>query len=65
MQQDVAAKRAEECTKAKERYEKSIRAERIYTDTERGREFMSSAEADEVRVRNKLAVDKNCGPSGR
>lgn len=65
VQQDLAAKRAADCTKAKERYEKSIRAERIYTDTESGREFMTTEEADAVRVRNKLAVEQNCGPASR
>jgi len=61
---DLAAKRAADCTEAKARYEKSLKARRIFRTLENGeREYLSDAEADQVRVANRAAMDSACGPS--
>lgn len=62
--QDLAAKRAADCTDAKARYDKSLKARRIFRTLENGeREYLSDAEADQVRVANRAAMDAACGPS--
>jgi len=64
--QDLARKRAEECTEAKARYEKSLQARRIFRTLENGeREYLTDAEADQVRVTNRAAMDAACGPAPR
>jgi len=64
--QDLAAKRARECTEAKARYEKSLQARRIFRTLENGeREYLTDAEADQVRVTNRATMDAACGPAPR
>lgn len=59
---DLAAQRAKDCTEAKERYDKSLRARRIFRTLENGeREYLSDADADKVRVDNRTAMDTACG----
>ncbi len=59
---DLAAQRAKDCTEAKARYEKSLQARRIFRTLENGeREFLSDAEADKVRVGNRVTMETACG----
>ena len=62
VKQDVAKARNEQCTKAKEEYEKSIPARRLYTEGKDGeREYLSDAEADEARVQARARMKEACG----
>jgi Domain of unknown function (DUF4124) len=64
VQQDVAGARVEQCKQARERYDKSVRARRIFRTNEKGeREYLTDAEADAARVGAKSAVDEACGKS--
>jgi hypothetical protein len=64
VQQDVSAKRTQQCTEAKERYEKAITARRIYrTGKEGEREYLTEEEADQQRLQARLAVQEACGTS--
>lgn len=59
---DVARKRAEQCKQATERYEQAIAARRIYKNRENGeREYLSDAEADQVRIALRRERDGACG----
>lgn len=60
---DVAAQRDQQCKEAKERYEKSIQARRIYRTNAAGeREFLSDTEADKLRLGNREAMTLVCSP---
>jgi hypothetical protein len=62
VQQDVAAKRDEQCKRARDNYEKSVSARRIYKSSKDGeREYMSDAEADQYRVKARTDMDEACG----
>jgi len=62
VQRDVAAARAEQCKEARENYEKSVRAQRMYKTNEKGeREYMSVQDADAARLQLKASVDSFCG----
>ena len=62
VQKDVAATRAEQCKAAKEKYEKSIEARRLYRLGKDGeREYLSDAEVDEARLAAKQELDTACG----
>jgi hypothetical protein len=62
VQEDVARKQDEQCKQAKDVYDKSISARRIYKTGQDGeREFMSDAEADEYRVKARADMDAYCG----
>lgn len=64
--QDLAEKRARECTEAKARYDKSLQARRIFRTLENGeREYLTDAEADQVRITNRTTRDAACGPAPR
>jgi hypothetical protein len=64
VQQDVAAARADQCKQAQERYDKSVRARRIFRTNEKGeREFLTDADADAARITAKNAVNEACGKS--
>jgi len=64
VQQDVAKKQDEQCTKAKELYDKAISARRIYKTGKDGeKEFMSDADADQYRVKARADMDALCGTS--
>jgi hypothetical protein len=60
--QDVAAQRAKQCKDATTRYEKSVQARRIYRTAPNGeREYLSDAEADQLRQQNRAAMTSACG----
>ncbi|HEX4377351.1 MAG TPA: DUF4124 domain-containing protein [Steroidobacteraceae bacterium] len=59
---DVAQQRAEQCKQAKDAYNKSITARRIYNVAPDGtRTYLTDAEAEKNRVDNKLQMDQLCG----
>ncbi|MBK7251505.1 MAG: DUF4124 domain-containing protein [Gammaproteobacteria bacterium] len=59
---DVAKKRSEECDQARERYEKSIAARRIFKTGPKGeREYLTDAQADEYRLAARRDMDAACG----
>jgi hypothetical protein len=65
VRQDVEAKRAEQCKQARENYEKSIAARRIYKNGPNGeRQYLSDAEADEMRIKARASMDALCGKTG-
>lgn len=54
--------RAEQCEKAREAYNLSIRSRRIYRVNEKGEpEFLNDAEADASRLRARAQMDEACG----
>ena len=62
VQRDVANARAEQCKQARESYDKAIRAQRVFRTNDKGeREFMSTAEADALRLQIKAEMDGACG----
>ena len=64
VQQDVAKKQDEQCTKAKDLYEKAISARRIFKTGKDGeKEFMSDADADQYRIKARADMDAFCGTS--
>jgi Domain of unknown function (DUF4124) len=64
VQQDVAGARAEQCKQAREHYDKSVRARRMFRTNEKGeRQYLTDADADAARVTARSAVDEACGKS--
>ena len=62
VKRDVDAARVQQCKEARENYEKSIRAQRIFTTNDKGeRVYMSVQEADAARLQLKASVDATCG----
>ena len=62
---DVAAKRADDCKQAKEKYQQVIEAHRIYKLGKDGeREYLSDAELDQARLNARQQMERSCGPSG-
>jgi|GEM_PF-552576 len=62
VQKDVGAARADQCKQAQEKYQKSIEARRIYRTGKDGeREYLSDAEADQMRMNARLEVTQTCG----
>ncbi len=62
---DVAAKRAEDCKAAKEKYQQTIDAHRIYKVNKAGeREYLSDAELDQARLNARTQMDRSCGTPG-
>ena len=64
VKQDVAKVSASQCKQAKERYQQSIDARRIYKPTQPGdtdRVFMSDAETDAYRAQARSDVTTACG----
>jgi hypothetical protein len=62
VERDVATARAESCKKARENYDKAVRAQRVYRTNDKGeREFVSAAEADTLRLQMKAEMDGACG----
>ncbi len=62
VQNDVAKSRDEQCKDAKDRYDKSIAAHRLYTVAADGsRQFLSTDDIEKNRVQNKLQLDQLCG----
>jgi hypothetical protein len=62
MQTDLAAKRAEQCKAAQDRYNKYLQYRRLYKPDPNGGEpvFLSDEEADKERTDAKLQVDQLC-----
>jgi hypothetical protein len=62
VRKDVAASRNEQCKQAKERYEKSIQARRIYKVGKDGeREYLTDQQADEQRLQARVDMQNACG----
>lgn len=66
VRQDVAAARSEQCKTAKEKYEKSIQARRLFkTGTNGERQYLTDAEADEARLAARQEMTSACGAAGQ
>jgi hypothetical protein len=62
VQKDVAATRAEQCKQAKDKYQQSIDARRVYRLNKAGeREYLSDAEVDQARLNARLEMERSCG----
>ena len=62
VQKDVAASRAEQCKAAKEKYQQSIEARRLYRVNKAGeREYLSDNEFDQARLNARLEMERACG----
>jgi hypothetical protein len=62
---DLADSRMERCKKAREQYQASLDARKIYRDKPGGeREYLSENEAAQARVDARKNVDAICGPQG-
>lgn len=62
---DLKATQAERCKKARDEYNSSIQARRIYRENESGqREFLNDAEIAAARVSALKNVEAICGPNG-
>jgi len=65
VEKDVAAKRADDCKNARDKYQQSITAHRIYKLNKAGeREYLSDSELDQARLNSRLEMDRTCGTSG-
>ena len=63
VQKDVSTNRAEQCKQAKDKYQQSIQAHRIYRMNKAGeREYLNDAELDQARLNSRLEMDRACGP---
>jgi hypothetical protein len=73
VKQDVAKIREQQCKEAKERYDKSIEARRIYKmaggdkakDGNEDRQYLSDDEADAYRVKARQDMEDTCGKSAK
>jgi hypothetical protein len=64
VQQDVEQTRADQCKKATADYDQAVQARRIYKPGADGeREYMSDADADQMRLNLRLAMQSACGSS--
>ena len=64
LDRDLAATRAEQCTKATDDYNSSVQARRIYkTGPDGEREYLTDSEADEQRLNLRLAMATACNTS--
>jgi len=62
VQKDLAATRNEQCKAAKERYEKSIQARRLFKPGKDGeRQYLTDQEADEQRLQARMEMQNLCG----
>ena len=62
VRKDVEATRNEQCKTAKERYEKSIQARRLYKPGKDGeRQYLTDQEADEQRLQARMEMQSVCG----
>jgi hypothetical protein len=65
MQSDLAAKRAEQCKQAQDRYQKDLQYRRLYRVDSSGQQtFLSDEEADNERTQAKIDVDQYCSSAG-
>jgi len=59
---DVAAARAAQCKEARDKYEKSVEARRVYRVNKDGeREYLTDAEVEQARMAAHDEVDQVCG----
>jgi len=64
VQKDVSAARAEQCKQAREKYQKSVEARRVYRMNAAGeREYLTDAETDQARLNARLEMERSCGNS--
>jgi len=64
--QDVAAKRAEQCKAAKERYDKDIEARRIYKTGKDGeKEYLTDEQIEQERVQARQEIQQVCGSAAK
>jgi Domain of unknown function (DUF4124) len=64
VQKDVAATRSEQCKQARDHYQKTIEARRIFRTGKDGeREYLSDDEADQERLRARTDMEQVCGAS--
>jgi hypothetical protein len=61
---DLAASRAERCTKAREQYTKTIQTMSMYRMRDGKREYLTEAELTQARVDANRTVETICGPQG-
>jgi hypothetical protein len=62
VQKDMDQARAEECKKARDTYQQSLQARRIYRTNKDGeREYLSETEADQLRLNARLNMEQSCG----
>ena len=62
---DLEATRTERCKQARDAYNTSINARRLYTEDKAGkRVYMSDAELSQQRLDTAKAVESICGPQG-
>jgi len=60
----VAETKDKQCKEAKDRYQKSLQARRIFKTDDKGeREYLSDADADKLRIEARETMDLACGPS--
>jgi hypothetical protein len=66
VQQDVAKVQQEQCAQAKDRYDKSIHARRIFKEGKDGaKEYISDADADAYRVKARADMQAVCGSDAK
>jgi hypothetical protein len=64
--QDVAAKRAEQCKAAKERYDKDIEARRIYKTGKDGeKEYLTDEQIDQERMQARQEIQQVCAQGAK
>lgn len=62
-QKDLDQARTEQCKKAREAYQQSLAARRIYRTNKDGeREYLSDTEADQLRLNARIEMERSCGP---
>ena len=65
VQKDVAATRAEQCKQAKDKYQKSVEAFRVYRVNKAGeREYLTHEEVEQARLNARLEMERACGNPG-
>ena len=64
VEKDVAATRADRCKQAKDKYQESIQAHRVYRMNKAGeREYLSDSDLDQARLNACIEMDRACGSS--
>jgi len=64
-QKDLDQARTEQCKKAREAYQQSLAARRIYRTNKDGeREYLSDTEADQLRLNARVEMERSCGSAG-
>ena len=62
VQKDLDQVRAEQCKKDKDIYQQSLAATRIYRTNKSGeREYLTPAQADEMRMNARINMEQSCG----